>query len=125
MLKLSKFLFFVLLISGCAVSPSLIDTAGTGGMERVYTYPYKKVFYAADAAVNGIGEFVQCYTKEANFEKGFIYLNGGVPAVRVVVSVGKVDDNKAVVRIKKYTKNAVEYLGNNFFQNLEYLLSGK
>lgn len=153
MLKLRILLCFVLFISGCVVTPGLaplgessgsnagtsgkagslvhqpggaaLDSAGTGGLERVYGYPYKKVFYAADLAVNGIGEFEQYYTKETNFEKGFISLNGGVPAVRIIVNVEKVDDNKTVVRIEKHTKSADEYLDNNFFQNLDHLLNNK
>jgi hypothetical protein len=123
MLKLRILLFFALLVSGCASASVLI--AGSGGLEREYAYPYKKVFYSADVAANGIGEFVQFYTKETNFDKGFISLNGGAPAVRVVVNVEKIDDNKTVVRIKKYSKSAAEYLGANFFQNLERLLSNK
>ncbi len=123
MLRSRVLLFIVLLASGCAGAPILIESSS--GLEKVYAYPYKKVFYAADVAANGIGEFVQYYTKETNFDKGSIALNGGVPAVRVVVNVEKIDENKTAVRIKKYSKSAAEYLGNNFFQNLERFLSNK
>ena len=123
MLKLRVLLFVVLLVSGCASAPIIIE--GNGELERAYASSYKKVFYAADVAANGIGEFVQFYTKETNFDKGFIKLNGGAPAVRVVVNVEKIDNNKTVVRIKKYSKNVAEYLGANFFQNLERLLNNK
>ncbi len=122
MLKLGRLLIFALLISGCAVTGVLVDTAGGGELERVYEYPYKRVFYAADAAANSIGEFVQWYTKETNFEKGSISLNGGMPPLRVTVLVEKVDDKKTVVKIKKYTNNVIKYLRSNFFQNLGHLL---
>ncbi len=122
MLKLSKILIFIVLISGCAAAPVLINTAETQAMERVYDSPYKRVFYAADAAANGIGEFIQWYTKESNFEKGFIRLNGGMPAVKVNIFVEKMDDAKTFVKVTKYTKVTAEYLRNNLFQNLERLL---
>lgn len=120
----SNAIFGMVLMSGCAAAPGLIpfDTAVTQGMERVYDFPYKKVFYAADAAANGMGEFIQLYTKESNFEKGFIRLNGGMPAVRVNILVEKTGDIKTFVKVTKYTKVTAEYLRNNFFQNLERLL---
>ncbi len=109
-------LFLVILLSGCATVQDRITQVEQHGIEKIYNYPYKKVFYACEDVAIRTNWTIQ----ESNFDQGYIYL---ISVFNAAIKIKKIDDNKTLIKILEFHSLVKKDFYKDFFQRLNDLLN--
>jgi hypothetical protein len=120
----------VLLLSGYATVQDKINMTEQLGVERVYDYPYNKVFYACEDALPRINWEIT----ESNYTDGYIYSkiewqcgylkgNGSRSLVAAGIKIRKIDDRRTAVKVLKFNSINKQYFYEDFFHSLDNFLN--
>jgi hypothetical protein len=95
----------IFLLAGCASVSERFRITEEQGKERIFSYPYNKVFYACeDALAHGNYPVYNSRLRESDIKKGQIWGNLEFPMEYVYINiiVRKTDEIKTSVKIKEF-----------------------
>jgi hypothetical protein len=109
-------LFTLLLLTGCATIQDKINLTEQRGTEKIFDYPYNKVFRACEDVAVRTGWQIQ----ESNLDEGYIYIIQTylLNTFDAGIKVKKLNDNKTLVKILYFSSPV-----KDFFSRLDALLS--
>ena len=121
-MKLSSLSFLlicaILLSSGCASVQTRISQVEQYGSEKIYNYPYKKVFEACEAIPRYYGFLIS----KSNFEDGYLYLTYAAyppSGTTIGISIKKIDENTTSIKIYLFHMLGKEGFYKNFFSRID------
>jgi len=116
-----------ILNSGCVSMQERFIITEKEGKEKIFDFPYKKVFYACEDAL-ARGHFF--YSEERphlsgiDVERGQIWAHLAYPLeyVYITIVVKKIDDSQTLVKIREFHMPTQTFYGG-FFADVERLLN--
>lgn len=114
----------ILLLTGCATVQDRINKTEQIGIEKIYAYPYNKVFHACEDASVQSGWMIQ----ESNYDKGYMYLTHILLFSRFNngIKIKEIDSSKTIVKFLSFNspfQRVQKQDALHFFTRLDNLLN--
>jgi len=120
--KLTRYiiLLFLLCFCGCASVNDRIKQVERIGVEKIYDYPYKAVFYACEDAMPRMSWTIL----ESNFDKGYVFAGatGEYDISSAGIRITAIEENKTLVKILEF-HSIVKTTYRIFFDHVDALLT--
>ena len=122
MRKLLYLLVLIMTISGCSTlsASKRFDITKKSGVEHVFNYPFKKVFYACEDALVLLTP-AWPIIEESNFEEG--YISADFIYCPLIVIVERIGEDKTLVKMQKFGLTYLNY--QRYFKEVERLARRK